>query len=278
MQKTVLLLALMFLLVGCSSNKRDRYVSPECVVIRDASEIIPIKLPNWFLTVPRGRDIAIGITADQGMGIEDTKYKARENATVSISRNRSCIVITKLKARDNGRAGTATLSAFKLQLAKESLSLESLFDKCFVKEDYVLNGTYIGLVSLNSTSLKGNNTFSSVDSAPKWYNDLVKEDKEYISCGKGSSLSIEYAYENAYKNAVEQLVKGLRSRVKAELISSYSDFEKFVEIETAMIIEDLRNSRNSLVLRKSGNTYLYDAYVEIRWEPKYRYSTPKVRY
>lgn len=276
--KRIILFSAIFILFACASNQTN--ISAESLT-RNSHDIMvkPLMLPNWFLNMPQEQDFAIGIAATNTFRPELTDSIIKENASVICNRNKSAIVIAKLKMKENQTLLTPILSEFKLQLANDIPELKRYYKNSQIVKRTEHFGMTIGLVAGDSLDILLDEAISISEKAPLWYKDnAYYTDDNYLNgCGTSSSVSMESAYNNAYKEAVYNLIAGIKPEVKSAIINSQNYIERFVEIDASLIIENMTNTRNSLVLRKSGNGFIYDGYVEIRWQPKYTVKEIKIK-
>ncbi len=276
--RNILLFLIMSILLSCASNK-DIIDSNNLTVNCQDEERVNLKLPNWFLNMPQESGFAIGIAATNSYQPEITDSAIKENASIISSRNKSAIVIAKLKMKENQTVLTPMLSEFKLQLVNDIPELKRYYDNSEILMRTELCGMTIGIVGEKTAILNTTESTSISNKSPLWYkeNPYFTKENYLISCGKSSAINMATAYYNAYDEAVYNLITGIKPKVQSEIINSQNYIEKFVEIDASLIIENMMNSRNSLVLRKSGNGYIYDAYVEIEWQPSYTVQEIKIK-
>ena len=275
--RNLILFLTVITLFSCAVNKND--LGAECLTEQHKNEkVVPLKLPSWFLNMPQESGLAIGIAATNNFNPKLTDSNIRENASIISTRNKSAIVIAKLKMKDNQNVMTPALSEFKLQLTSDIPELKRYFKNSQIFNSTELCGMTIGLVGEKTNKLDLNETIIVSNEQPKWYkeNSYTSNDN-YLTCsGKAFSSNMATAYKNAYDEAVYNLITGIKSKVQSEIINSQNYTEKFVEIDASLIIENMRNSRNSLVLRRLDNTFIYDAYVEIKWQSEYKVKQIKI--
>lgn len=276
MRNLILFLAIITLF-SCATNKN--YLEAECLTKQHKNEqVIPLKLPNWFVNMPAETGLAIGIAATNNFNPELTNSNIRENASTISTRNKSAIVIAKLKMKDNQRVMTPALSEFKLQITNDIPELKRYYKNSQIFNSTELCGMTIGLVGEKTNNLDLNESIIVSDKQPKWYkeNSYTSNDN-YLTCsGKSLSSNMATAYKNAYDEAVYNLITGIKSKVQSEIINSQNYTEKFVEIDASLIIENMRNSRNSLILKRFDNSFIYEAYVEIKWQAEYKVKQIKI--
>jgi hypothetical protein len=276
--KAIISLFLLLSLVSCAVHKK----ASDCdnlEVIQQNNQVIPLELPNWFLTMPQERGVAIGIAATNNFKPEVTDSLVKENASIISNRNKSAIVIAKLKMREDQSILTPMIAKFNLQLANDIPELKRFYEKSKIIKKTEVLGMTIGLVGEENSVLNTPETTSISLETPAWYreNSYYTTDNYLISCGKSSAVNMATAYYNAYNEAVYNLIAGIRPDVQSKIINSNNYIEKFVEIDASLIIENMKNCRNSLVLRQSGNGYIYDAYVELKWQSKYILQDIKIK-
>lgn len=269
--KLTILFFCVILLLSCTTNKilagNDRLTNEY-----QDQLVIPLELPNWFLNIPPNKGLAIGIAATNCFqpGVTDSTIK--ENASIIAARNKSAIVIAKLKMRENQENLTPSLVDFKLQLASDIPELKRYFEGAEIKNKVELYGMSIGLVGLALDTIETDKSSYISDKAPFWYteNAYLTPENYLLGSGKSSAINLSTAYSNAYNEAVYSLILGLKSDVNAALINSHNYTEKFVEIDASLIIENMCNTRNSIVLRRSSSAFIYDCFVELKWIPEYK--------
>lgn len=278
MKNFLLLLIISALQFACSSNKDSDY-SEELLINQTNNSIIPLELPNWFTRFPPEETLAVGIAATNPYEPELTDDKIKENAAIIASRNKSAIVIAKLKMRENQQVLTPTLSEFRLQLANDIPDLKSYFANSKVLQTSPLYGMTIGIVGLSDDNIKLDTLTQLVTEPPTWFTDNVIDARDncLISSGKSTAVNLATAYKNAYNEAVYNLIAGIKPQVKSSIINSQNYLEKFVEIDASLIIENMRITRNSLLLRKCGNAHVYDAYVQLSWQPMFSFQDVNIK-
>lgn len=265
------------ILISCSNNQRSR--SEKLDDNTNYNQVThPINLPNWFLEVPSD-EVSIGMAPTYIYDSGTTQEKIKENAAIQAQRKRSSIVIAKMKMRENQRVATPIISEFNLQVASDIPGLKDYFSECEILATSDLLGMTIGLVGNASSEVLLDSLTLPVNGAPSWYKqDLIQTNKnDLLSSGKYTAVDMLTAYNRAYNEAVYNLIRGIKTQVKAAIISSNDYQEKFVEIDASLIIENIKNTRNSLVLRKADNAWVYDAYVELKWQPRYQISKIDVK-
>lgn len=235
-------------------------------------------LPNWFLTMP-SEDLTIGIAATYIYNPQVTQDKIKEKGAILSQRKKSSVVIAKMKMKENELILTPILSEFKLQVVSDIPALKDYFSNCDVLNTHQLLGMTIGLVGSHAEKVKIDSLTQIINTPPTWFNDnrVITRDRWLISSGKYTAVDMITAYNEAYNDAVYNLISGIKPEVKASIINSQQMQEKFVEIDASLIIENIKNTRNSLLLRKSENAWVYDAYVELKWQPKYSLSKIEVK-
>lgn len=267
MKRLVFFLVLV-LCLSCSHNEQKKISQEDSDV--SVELVREIDLPNWFLNPP-SENVTIGIAATNIYNPQITEDKIKENASILAARKESSIVIAKMKMRENQDIPTPILSEFRMQVARDIAKLKKDYVKCEILQRNDLLGMSIGLVGkLNSEEILDTLT-SKVSRQPLWYNDnrVVSSDNWIVSSGKYTAVDMVTAYNGAYNEAVYNLISGIKPQVSASIINSPDYQEKFVEIDASLVIENMVNTRNSLVLRKSDNPWVYDAYVELRWQANY---------
>lgn len=268
-------LIVLLTIFSCSTNLEK--LSEEHNFKQD--QVIPLELPEWFLNTPQDSYLALGIAPTTNYDSLKTDNSLREYASILASRQNSSIVILKLKMRTTDKVYTPTLVDFKLQIARDLDDLNNYYEESQVYCTTELNGMTIGLVGKKGLNLDLNCYHVPINEAPRWYAEdtYTTADDLLVSSAKASAVNMSLAYQSAYEEAVYKLIRGAKTDVKSALISSEFYYEHFIEIDASLIIENLKNSKNSLVLRKCGNSFVYDAYVEVTWQPQYKFQDIKIK-
>lgn len=277
MHKIILFLTIIFLF-ACANNTIDSNCE-DLTLNHHHAPFEALELPNWFLNMPQEPSLAIGIAPVNIYKPESTISNIKESASVISSRNKSAIVIAKLKMKESQAVSTPIISEFNLQLASDIPDLKRYFDNSKILATKDLCGMAIGLVGAKTADITIDESITKSVTPPLWYTEDVygTEDNYLVSSGKSSSINMATAYKNAYQEAVKKLITGISPRVKSAIINSQNYTEKFVEIDASLIIENMINTRNSLVLRHIDNGYLYDAFVEIKWQADYTIKELKIK-
>ncbi len=276
--KNFTLFFLMLVLISCSSQKG--IINDDNLGLDSSNQKFEeLLLPNWFMNMPQEEGIAIGIAASNSYNPEVSDSTIKANASVFANRNKSAIVIAKLKMKENQSTVSPILSDFKLQVASDIPELKRYYTNTKILDKSEIKGMTIALVGENACDFYLDKSHSISNREPLWYleNAYFNKDNCLFACGKSSAVDLATAYNNAYNEAVYNLIKGVKSHVTAAIISSHQYIEKFVEIDASLIIEKMRNTRNSVVLRKLPNGHIYDAFVEIKWQPKYQVQELKIK-
>ena len=276
--RNIILFLTMIFLFSCAANHSTSECG-ELTLLNQDEPYVPLELPNWFLSMPQEPGLAIGIAATNCYKPELTNSTIKESASIISSRNKSAIVIAKLKMKENQTILTPIISEFNLQLANDIPDLKRYYNDSEIINRTEINGMTIGLVGEKTTTLTQDESKAITNEPPLWYTDSAycTEDNYLIACGKSSSINMATAYNNAYQEAVYNLIAGIKPKVTSSIINSQNYVESFVEIDASLIIENMNNSRNALVLRRSDNSYIYDGYVEIKWQPEYRVQQMKIK-
>lgn len=268
--KKLTLLLISFMLFSCSSHKsqHDNNLNYDGA----SKDYSCLELPSWFLNMPQEKGIAIGIAATNIWDPESTIFDIKDNASIFASRNKESVVITKLKMRENQIRLTPSLVNFNLQIANDIPGLKKYFDNSEIFHKTKLNGMTIGLVGSKNHDINFDSTLVKTNGAPNWYREdsYYTEDNYLVGCGKSSSVNLKTAYNNAYEQAVFSLIKGVKPKVKSALISSHDFVETFVEVDASIIVNNMKNTRNAIVLRKCTNGHIYDGYVEVKWKSDFQ--------
>ncbi|MBI9032041.1 hypothetical protein JEZ13_08600 [bacterium] len=275
--KNVFLLILVTLLLSCSGNRsQTNFGGLKNQGTED--DLLVLELPNWFLNMPSDSSLAPGIAPADLFNPETTEESIKENASIIANRNESAIVIAKLKMRDSQDNLTPILTSFRLQVAEDIPNLKKYYESCQIIDRVTQKGMTIGLVGPSSLDIQLDTKTQLVIDPPHWYREdaYITEDNWLVSSGKSTSFKMDNAYLNAYSEAVYKLIAGIKPEVSAAIINSQNYTEKFLEIDASLIIENLKNTRNSLLLTKRDNSYLYEGYVELKWRPAYRIKELKV--
>lgn len=270
-----ILMAVLLTLLACSTNLAN--LPEELNLTPD--EIIPLELPEWFLTTPQDSYLALGIAPTTIYDSLKTDNSLREYASILASRQSSSIVIVKLKMRTTDRVKTPTLVDFRLQVARDLDELNNYYEESQVYCTTELNGMTIGLVGRKGLNLDLNCCQVPINEVPSWYTEdtYTTETNLLVSSAKASAVNMSLAYQSAYEEAVYKLIRSIKADVRSALISSEFYYEHFIEIDASLIIENLKNTKNSLILRKCDNSFIYDAYVEVTWQPQYKFEDIKIK-
>jgi hypothetical protein len=275
--KKLFILFFILVLLSCSNNQKT---GNELSLLEDVNsiEIQELELPNWFLNMPAG-DFSVGIAATYSYDPQVTQDKIKEKGSILAQRKKSSIVITKLKMKENERTKTPILTDFKLQVASDIPALKNYFTSCDIFNSYQTLGMTIGLIGNSSQKVVLDTLRQTINQVPAWFteNRISSKDDWLISCGTYTADNMITAYNEAYNDAVYNLIAGIKPQVKGSLISSDKFQEKFVEIDASLIIENIKNTRNSLLVRKSQNAWVFDAFVELKWQAKYQITNIEVK-
>jgi hypothetical protein len=276
--RNIILFLTMIFLFSCAANHSTSDCEKLNLHCQD-EPFVPLELPNWFINMPQEPGLAIGIAATNSYKPESTNLTIKESASIISSRNKSAIVIAKLKMKENQTVLTPIISEFNLQLSSDIPELKRYYNNSKIINRTELCGMTIGIVGEKTSDITLDESIYISKEPPLWYTDFAysTEDNYLISCGKSSSINMATAYNNAYQEAVHNLITGIKPRVKSAIINSQNYIETFVEIDASVIIENMSNSRNFLVLRRSDNSYIYDGYVELKWQPQYKVQQIKIK-
>lgn len=275
--KKLFILFFILVLLSCSNNQKK---ANELSLLEDVNsvEIQELELPNWFLNMPAG-DFSVGIAATYSYDPQVTQDKIKEKGSILAQRKKSSIVIAKLKMKENEITKTPILTDFKLQVASDIPALKNYFTSCDIFNSYQTLGMTIGLIGNSSQKVVLDTLRQTINQVPAWFteNRISSKDDWLISCGTYTADNMITAYNEAYNDAVYNLIAGIKPQVKGSLISSDKFQEKFVEIDASLIIENIKNTRNSLLVRKSQNAWVFDAFVELKWQAKYQITNIEVK-
>ncbi len=275
--KKLFILFFILVLLSCSNNLKT---GNELSLLEDVNsiEIQELELPNWFLNMPAG-DFSVGIAATYSYDPQVTQDKIKEKGSILAQRKKSSIVIAKLKMKENEITKTPILTDFKLQVASDIPALKNYFTSCDIFNSYQTLGMTIGLIGNSSQKVVLDTLRQTINQVPVWFteNRISSKDDWLISCGTYTADNMITAYNEAYNDAVYNLIAGIKPQVKGSLISSDKFQEKFVEIDASLIIENIKNTRNSLLVRKSQNAWVFDAFVELKWQAKYQITNIEVK-
>jgi len=151
--KNFTIFILMLVLASCSSHKE---LSENDNLLETAStkKYVELELPNWFMNMPQEEGIAIGIAASNSYNPEVSDSTIKANASVFANRNKSAIVIAKLKMKEEQSVLTPTLSEFKLQLANDIPELKRYYNNTQILNKSEIKGMTIALVGENAWRAK----------------------------------------------------------------------------------------------------------------------------
>lgn len=262
----------LLVLISCSAN----IATPPHEM---KEEVLLIELPDWFLNIPQNSGIALGIAPTVCYDSLQTDHLLREYASILAGRSKSSVVVVKLKMKATDTCLTPTLTDFKFQVTSNLDYLKDYYENSQVYCKKELNGMTIGLIGQRGLNLDFQESQIPTNETPSWYTEdaYTTNNNLLVSTAMSSAEDISTAYQNAYENAVYKLIRSVKTDVSSALMSSHEYYEKFVEIDASLIIENIKNSQNSLVLRKFGNAFIYNAYVEVTWQPKYSFQDVKIK-
>ncbi len=261
--KKVLSLFMLILIISCCAKT---YLQTEVDSFSQIEgEVHSLELPKWFLEVPQANEIAYSFQGISRWERDSLDASLRDKASVRIARNRSCIVVSKTKMRHNSKDKNQKLVEFDVQVTNDVEQLQTIYDNSKVLAKHEFKNIALGMVGLSDNGVELDTSLVVVKEAPSWLGQVVVDGTQYISSGKGTAINPTEAYNRAYEDAIEKLAASFDVKVNNLEWQENLDVGNFGEINNSKVIRSIINTKNSLMLRFHKGSYVYDAFVEIKW-------------
>ncbi|MCD4819832.1 MAG: hypothetical protein K8S23_14200 [Candidatus Cloacimonetes bacterium] len=258
--KNAILLALIFFLLGCSSANHFQF-EPYLPKTQHAE----LMLPAWLTNFPDSPDYVLGVSY-----LENDRLKmegaAKEFAAVQINRNKNSIIISKHARSYSDQA------QFEVNVSSSIDSLKNCYEELDMIENVVINNYFLALFKLKSAinihydkKLISNQTVSK----PDWFSENhIIENEHIFSFSQSSSENLIFAFEKAFEICRIQIADYLEKNIKSILTNRGKYNEKYVAIETDMLLSNLIISNIFISSKTYDSLSAYTVYVKMHYSEK----------
>jgi hypothetical protein len=187
--------------------------------------------------------------------------EAKESAAIFYSRNKASINIKKYAGNYDSKA------SFELIVSNEPEQLREIANSLQLVDSFFINHYCIALFSLNTTdkTFSKNHISNQTLPHPDWFEKnkiYLEHDVIYSVAGESSSDLIK-AWKSASEKALLQIADYVSKEVQAKQLMIDERNYKFISVESATILDNLRPQRFFISTKIKDSLPSYTVFMEL---------------